>query len=925
MTNKGKILVVDDTLASLKLLSDILKAEGYEVRSAISGELAVESAINNPPELVLLDISMPGMDGFEVCRRLKAHLDTRNVPVIFVSALSDTDEKVEGFGLGAVDFVTKPYQREELLARVSTHLEINRLRNNLETMVEERSNELRESEKRLSASLDDLIIANAHLHTLLNTIPDLIWLKNPEGVYLACNRQFEHFYGTREQDIVGKTDYDFVNREQADCFREKDRKAMLAGKAIANEECLIFADNGYRGLFEIIKTPMLDQAGNLIGILGIARDITERKAAEAKVQRHMQLYAALSRCNKAIVHCASQEELFLQICRAAVQLGGMKMAWVGFIDPDTHMIRPAACFGEGIEVLQNVEISLDVDSPFGNGPTSVAIRKESPFWCQDFINDPITAPWHEQIAYAGWAASASLPLRQNGVVIGAFILYADVANAFDDSARDLLGEMSRDISFALDNFSREAARRKAESEVERLAFYDPLTNLPNRRLLQDHLKQSLAITGRSHNHGAVLFVDIDNFKTLNDTKGHNMGDLLLIEVAKRLHASLREGDTVARLGGDEFVVILNGLSEGGSQAAIQAETVGNKILTAIGEPYLLQGYEYHCTASMGISLFRNQENTPDEILKHTDMSMYQAKREGRNSIRFYDPAMQAALEVRAALERDLRCALAENQFVLYYQMQVDSAGRILGAEVLIRWQHPYRGLVSPLEFIPLAEETGLILPIGDWVLEVACSQLKAWEANSDLHDLQLAVNVSASRFHQPDFVERVRQTLFRHQINPGRLKLELTESLVLDDIEDTIVKMQQLKEIGVRFSLDDFGTGYSSLNYLTKLPIDQLKIDKSFVHNIGLKERDAIIAQTIIGMAINLGLESIAEGVETEEHRAFLEQHGCNIYQGYLFSRPVPLDEFEQQLRRRGKTCSSRRGGMDGGTGNSLFNDREQS
>jgi len=898
MANKGKILVVDDTLASLKLLSDILKAEGYEVRSAISGALAVESAINNPPELVLLDITMPEMDGFEACRRLKANPDTCKVPVIFVSALSDTDEKVHGFGLGAVDFVNKPYQRDELLARVGTHLEINRLRNHLEEMVEERSHELRKSQQRLSASLDDLVTVNVHLHTLLNTIPDLIWLKNPEGVYLTCNRQFECFYGIPEAEIVGKTDYDFANREQADCIRKNDRRVMLAGKTTAKEERLTFAENGYNGLFEIINTSMLDQAGKLIGVLGIARDITERKAAEAKIKRHMRLYAALSRCNKAIAHCTDQEELFLEICRAAVQLGGMKMAWVGFIDSGTRLIQPAAWFGGGADVLKCVKISLDADSPFGNGPTSIAIRNGQPFWCQDFMNDPITAPWHEQIAHAGWAASASLPLRQNGAVIGAFILYANASNAFDDAARDLLGEMSRDISFALDNFTREAARKQAEDKVERLAFYDPLTNLPNRRLLHDHLHQAIALTGRNPNHGAVLFIDIDNFKTLNDTKGHTIGDLLLIEVANRLQSCVREGDTVARLGGDEFVVILNGLNEMPRHAATQTEAVGVKILSAINKPYLLEGYEYHYTASMGISLFRNQDNTVDELLKQTDMSMYQAKRSGRNAIRFYDPAMQAALEVRASLERDLRGALAENQLIPYFQMQIDNAGRICGAEVLIRWRHPQRGLVSPGEFIPLAEETGLILPIGNWVLEVACSQLKAWETDPDIHDLQLAINVSATQFHQPHFVEQVRQTLFNHAVEPNRLKLELTESLVLNDIEDTIIKMQQLKRIGVSFSLDDFGTGYSSLYYLTKLPIDQLKIDQSFVRNIGEKESDAIIVQTIIGMAINLGIESIAEGVETETQRIFLEQHGCYLYQGYLFSKPVPLDEFEMQLKQ---------------------------
>lgn len=898
MTNKkNNILVVDDTLASLKVLSAILKAEGYEVRAAISGELAIESAIRHPPELVLLDIQMPGLDGFAVCRKLKAHTETRHVPIIFVSALSETPDKVQGFGLGAVDFITKPYQREELLARVHTHLEIYHLRNHLEELVEERSSKLKESATQLRASLSDFISTNTQLRTLLYAIPDLVWLKDPEGIYLACNRQFERFFGATEAQIVGKTDYDFINQEQADFFRGHDRQAMQANKVTVNEEWLNFADNGYRGLFETIKTPMLSQNGMLIGVLGIAREITERKAAEDKIQRHMQLYAALSQCNKAILHCTEHSALFLQICRAAVQLGGMKAAWVGLINAQSERIKPVASFGEGIEGLQHIEISSAADNPFGQGPTGIAIRSQQPCWCQDFLNDPIAAPWHEMGAQAGWAASASLPLRQNNEVAGAFILYAGEVNAFDHAAQDLLVEMSMDINFALENFSREIARKQAEEEIERLAFYDPLTHLPNRRLLYERLQQAITTNACQGKQGAALFIDLDNFKTLNDTKGHNMGDLLLVEVAKRLQSCVREEDTVARLGGDEFVIILNGLSLDPEQAVFQTEMVGNKILAAINQPYQLQEFSHHCSASMGIGLFQNHDSTVDELLKYTDTALYQAKRSGRNSLLFYDPAMQAALEIRTALESDLRSALKENQLVLYYQMQVNHTGEILGAEVLIRWQHPVRGLVAPFEFIPLAEETGLILPIGKWVLDTACAQLKTWETEPQFCKLQLAVNVSALQFHQADFVNQVQETLQQHQLNPNRLKLELTESLVLDDIDDAIVKMQQLREFGVHFSMDDFGTGYSSLYYLTKLPIDQLKIDQSFVRNIGLTPTDAVIVQTIIGMANNLHIESIAEGVETEEQRAFLLQHGCQFYQGYLFSKPIPLAAFEAQFQ----------------------------
>lgn len=628
------------------------------------------------------------------------------------------------------------------------------------------------------------------------------------------------------------------------------------------------------------------------------RNISERKADQAKIQRHTQLYSALSQCNKAIVHSTSEDELFLLVCRAAVEFGGMKLAWVGLIDKDTLKVRPAISFGAGADSLADIAISADADSQYGHTPTGTAIREDQPFWCQDYLHDPHTILRQELGARFGWAASASLPLHRNGVVIGAFVLYAGEANSFDEAARNLLVEMAMDISFALDNFTYESQRKQAVNEIERLAFYDPLTGLPNRRLLYDRLEHILAASARHQNYGAVLFIDLDHFKTINDTKGHNVGDLLLIEVASRLQACVSAGETVARLGGDDFVVILEELDEELLQAAAQAEAAGEKIRVIISQPFSLQGYAYHCSASIGISLFRNHENTVDELFQRADTAMYQAKDAGRDTLRFFDASMQAALEDRMALEKDLHSALAEKQFRLYYQMQVDHSGQIIGAEALIRWQHPQRGLLLPMQFIPLAEETGLIVLIGQWVLETACAQLKGWEADPLTAALQLAVNVSARQFAQPDFVEQVRQTLHRHGLDPDQLKLELTETLVLDNINDTIVKMHALRRAGVRFSMDDFGTGYSSLAYLTQLPLDQLKIDQSFVRNIGVNYSDAVIVQTIIGMAGNLGMEVIAEGVETEEQRAFLEKHGCVLCQGNLFGRPVAVGEFEESLKR---------------------------
>ncbi|MDO9269126.1 MAG: EAL domain-containing protein [Methylobacter sp.] len=441
-----------------------------------------------------------------------------------------------------------------------------------------------------------------------------------------------------------------------------------------------------------------------------------------------------------------------------------------------------------------------------------------------------------------------------------------------------------------------SARKASEEEIKQLAYYDPLTALPNRRLLLDRLQQALATSTRSKKYGALLFIDLDNFKSLNDHLGHDMGDVLLQQVAQRLMDCVRKGDTVSRQGGDEFVIMLEELSKNIEEAAVKAKTIGEKIIISLNQAYQLTCHEYRNTPSIGITLFINHQHEINTLLKRADIAMYGAKAAGRNTLRFFDQDMQEAVTARAALEADLRFALIKNQFKLYFQRQTRHDGQTVGAEVLLRWEHPERGFVPPHEFIPLAEEIGLIIPVGQWVLEDTCAQLKRWESHAQTRDLQLAVNVSARQFHQPDFTEQVCAILNKSAIKADRLKLEFTESLVFDDIDDTIAKMQRLKEIGVSFSIDDFGTGYSSLACLAQLPFDQLKIDQSFVHNIGVKSADTVIVQTIIGMANNLGMDIIAEGVETEEQRAFLELHGCLIYQGNLIGETVSLEEFERSL-----------------------------
>jgi diguanylate cyclase (GGDEF)-like protein/PAS domain S-box-containing protein len=441
------------------------------------------------------------------------------------------------------------------------------------------------------------------------------------------------------------------------------------------------------------------------------------------------------------------------------------------------------------------------------------------------------------------------------------------------------------------------ANKAAELEIQHLAFYDSLTGLPNRRLLMDRLTQAVAACSRSGARGALFFIDLDNFKTLNDTLGHDIGDLLLQQVALRLKGNVREGDTVARLGGDEFLVILENLSPDPQAAACQAELVGEKILASLNQPYTLAGHQSINTPSIGIALFHNGRLSLEELMKRADLAMYQAKSAGRNTLCFFDPEMQAVVVARAAMEKDLRTGLQEQQFLLHYQPQVDALGEITGAEAFVRWQHPILGKVSPASFIPLAEETGLMLPLSAWVLETACQQLARWNANPPTAHLTLSVKVSSQQFRQFNFVDQVLATLARTQARAESLKLELNESLLMVDVEDIIDKTVALKSQGVGFSLADLGTGYSSLSHLKRLSLDQLRVDQSFVRGLLTNPNDASVTRSIFALAESLNLKVSAEGVETQAQRDALAANGCHSYQGYFFSQPLPADEFELLIK----------------------------
>jgi diguanylate cyclase (GGDEF)-like protein/PAS domain S-box-containing protein len=670
------------------------------------------------------------------------------------------------------------------------------------------------------------------LKQILDTSSVAIFLVDRSGCITLANQRMADMFGLPLAALTGLDYASLVDPQERDTARRNMHALLTSTVQTVDVERRYWRADHSEFWGRLTGQRFIDAEGIEQGLVGVIADITQRRRAEAEL--HIAATAF-----------ESQQGIFVtDAARTILRVNQSFTEITGFTAADA--------VGQSPRFL-------------GSG------RQGGEFYGAMWDRIEATGSWQGEL----WNR------RKNGEVFPEWLTITAVKNE------------QAQVTHYVATFADITARKVAEDAIKNLAFYDPLTQLPNRRLLMDRLEQALASSARHQLKGALLFVDLDNFKTINDTLGHDKGDLLLQQVAQRLQRCVRDGDTVARLGGDEFVLMLEGLSESALDAATQAESVGEQILISLNQTYQFINYDYHSTPSIGITLFGEHPETLDEPLKRADLAMYQAKAAGRNTLRFFDPQMQAVVSSRAALEAGLREALVKEQFSLYYQAQVNHTGQPTGAEALVRWLHPERGMVSPAEFIPLAEDTGLILPLGRWVLETACRQLACWASQPGLAHLTLAVNVSARQFHHSGFVEQVLTVLAHTGAKPQRLKLELTESLLVSNVEDVIAKMNTLKAHGVGFSLDDFGTGYSSLSYLKRLPLDQLKIDQGFVRDILADGNDAAIANMVIVLAATLGLSVIAEGVETEAQRSFLASQGCHAYQGYLFSRPLPLPGFE--------------------------------
>jgi diguanylate cyclase (GGDEF)-like protein/PAS domain S-box-containing protein len=979
--------------------------------------------------------------------------------------------------------------------------------------------------------------SEAKLEAMLKTINDLIWLKDPQGVYLACNAAFEKLYGAKESDIIGKTDYDFVDRGLADFFREHDKYAVERGCASTNEEWLTYAVDGHRALVETTKTPMFDKFGELIGVLGVAHDITQRKNMELRAQQYekivqssldaiisqdlngiitswnegaekifgysaeemigtsiitlvpaeriseeqeilariaqgqrvesydttrlhksgktihvsvtlspildqeyniigaskvardiseriqanhhikriTQLYKALTEINQAIVRIEREDELFPLVCRCAIEFGGLNMAWVGQLNTQTLEIKPVAMYGDHLEYLDGLYISADEHILEGQGPAGISLRDNKLVVCNDIINDDMVLAWKNRIITSGWNAICTSPISRGGNPFAVLCVYHSEIGAFDHEIIALINEMSIDISFALDNFDREVKRKVAEesqklaasvyatsgeaivitsasrtvidvnpafceitgyakeeiqgkqtdilrslehapgiyeSMIEHVSKHDKwqgeifaqrkngetfpvwltissvfkedgslnyrvsiftditqkkaseeliwtqanldsLTGLPNRHMFNDRLEYEISKSKRSGLPLALLFLDLDRFKEVNDSLGHSMGDTLLKITAQRLKECLRKTDTIARLGGDEFTIIVSELED-----ISIVYRVTQSILNCIEKPFQLAGEQAYITVSIGITFYPDDATDAETLIKNADQAMYDAKNAGRNRISFFTRTMQKAADDRMRLANELHHAMSGNQIWVAYQPIIDlKTGYITKAEALARWNHPLLGAISPNQFIPIAEQNGLIVKIGDWIFRQALQQVKIWQETYH-PEFQISVNKSPIQIQDKFKVTEPWHTQIKNSGLTGKsIIAEITEGLLLENNEYISEKLIEFRDAGIQVALDDFGTGYSSLSYLQKFDIDYIKIDKSFVHNLDFSKESIALCEAIIVMAHKLGMKVVAEGIETKQQLEILKSIDCDFGQGYLFYKPMNAGSFELLLR----------------------------
>jgi len=622
-------------------------------------------------------------------------------------------------------------------------------------------------------------------------------------------------------------------------------------------------------------------------------DRAEEKAkTEEQKERLTRMFAALSATNEAIMRAKSRTQLFEMVCEAAANGGKFTSTTISLANPDSDFLDIAAVAGPTAETTRNVKVSISAARPEGHGLSGTAFRSGQARISNDYLADQQASAFHAIIRSDGAKSGAAFPLRIHGQTVGVMLFLSAEQDTFTTEFVELLQRLADNVSFALENFDRADEKTRADARIEYLASHDSLTSLPNRETFNGLLHYAIEAARRHQRRFAVLFIDLDRFKVINDSLGHEAGDMLLVEIANRLRHTLRSSDVVARLGGDEFVVILEEAAE-----THDVERITRDLLSVLSEPLQLSGHECHTTASIGIAMYPSDGADVQTLTKNADMAMYLAKEDGKNGFRFFTKEIKTQSIERLTLESALRRALDRDQFALHYQPKVDmTTGLITGVEALLRWTHPDLGVLPPAQFIPLAEETGLIVPIGRWVLREACAQNMAWQRRG-LRPVSMAVNLSPRQFLDEDLLQDIDEALAASGMPPVLLQLEVTESMVMRNVSRAVKVLDAIQSRGIRLAIDDFGTGYSSMSLMKQFPIDTIKIDRSFVRDLPDDSEDKAITQAIISMGKALGMTIVAEGVETAEQETFLRDHACDEMQGFLFSKPVPSQQLAELLR----------------------------
>jgi diguanylate cyclase (GGDEF)-like protein len=959
-----EILIVEDSLTQAEQLRALLEGHGYRVGRAADGEEAIEMASRKPPALIISDIVMPKMDGYALCKALKANPLLQDVPIVLVTTLSDSQDVIRGLECGADNFIRKPYEERYLLSRLD-YLLMNLVLRKDQRM--QMGVEINLGGKRHFITAERQQILDLLISTYEQAVDLNSELTARQMELAQANRVLEGLYGLGQGlnqatnvAAVAETTLNRLKRlpgidggwvslggKGSDhavlASRDLPADFDLASAAEDDAEWLqtLPTDNEAGGGVETIPSSSsagrlhrvrlpLSSGGRTLGVMNLIRlddeideatlrvlpgvgnqvsvalerarlherleqlveertselqtEISERMRQEVRVMRLNRLYSVLSGINNTIVHVHERDELFRESCRIAVENGGFCFAWIGLLDEASGRPRAVARAGGDDNYQSLIDLAAADEVPTPADLVGRALRDARPVICNDIAADAQLAPWSQRALSLGCRSTVVLPLLQDGKPLATFTLYATETDLFDEDEMRLLTEISADVSFALEHI------RKSE-RLHELAFFDDVTKLPNRAFALEQLRIGLQGSADSNRVGIAL-LDLDRFKTINDSLGHDVGDEFLRAVGDRLKHAVGPESLVARVAGDEFALLIDHIA-----SPAHAVKVAEAALACLEAPLDVRSYELFTGASVGIALHPADGESAEELLKKADVAMYRAKAEGGGTYRFYTPSMGSEADERLALETAFRQGLESDEFLLHYQPVFDlTSQRLIGLEALVRWQRAQPGLVYPDEFIPLAEETGLIVQLGNRVLQKACEQGKRWSEQSDSPP-RIKVNISPRQFREPDLFQNIKRILEVSGLDPRLLTLEITESHLMHNAEATSLVMAKLSELGVQFSIDDFGTGYSSFSYLSQLQIDSLKIDRSFIRNLPARSHEAAIVTAMISMAHSLGMQVIAEGVETAEQLEFLRTQGCDAVQGYYTGRPAPAAEIARLLK----------------------------